>query len=531
MARRPLLLPDFSGVGEVPPVRDVPGALVSTLGLMTGAGTTSLAGSWGDEPGEPRVPLDDLDAAGVLAAAKAELRVRRAAEVAELELAARWALLHGGDPAEDPTASRMDRLVCLGGEGTPWVRDLCIGELALVRGCGWSTQRSAVADVLDLQHRLPLTWARVRAGEAEAWVARRVAVASRHLGADVVGVVDAAVARIIAGESPARVLEVAAAKVIEADPEAHAHRVALERARRYVAVGRSDEAGLRHVIARVQAGDAVYVEAMVERVAEILRERLCAAGVPADERPTHDQLRSEAFGWLARPAGLLTLLLEHHPDNHPDQPDQPDKEPGETDEPGEPGDPGGRSVSRALAFPADLLAALRCVDPAQLRPTARVHVHVTAQGLVDAEASVARVEELGPLLVARLAELLGHAHVELQPVVNLAEEVRGTAYEHTDRLKERVWLRAGGERFPWSRHQGRRVDHDHPQPWSATGPPGQTGTHNSQPLCRRHHRWKTHAGVRVWQVDRVRWLWRTPHGHWFLVGPDGTVPVTDTLDS
>ncbi|WP_110181146.1 hypothetical protein [Nocardioides solisilvae] len=456
--------------------------------------------------------LDELDAWGVLDAATAGLRVRRAAEVAELELAARWALLHGSDPAEDPTASRMDRLVCLGGEGTPWVRDLCIGELALVRGCGWSTQRAAVADVLDLQHRLPLTWARVRACEGEVWVARKVAVASRHLALVDVGVVDVAVARIIGGESPARVLEVAAGKVVEADPEAHAHRVALERARRYVAVGQSDEAGLRHVIARVQAGDAAYVDAMVERVAEILRERLCAAGVPADERPTRDQLRSEAFGRLARPAELLTLLLEHHPENT-------------ADDPGDQGDPGGRVVSRALAFPADLLAALRSVDPARLRPTARLHVHVSAQGLVDAEASVARVEELGPLLVARLAELLGHAHVELQPVVNLAEEVRGTAYEHTDRLKERVWLRAGGERFPWWRHQGRRVDHDHPRPWSATGPPGQTGTHNSQPLSRRHHRWKTHAGVRVWQVDRVRWLWRTPHGHWFLVGPDGTVPL------
>ncbi len=162
---------------------------------------------------------------------------------------------------------------------------------------------NAAADVLDLLFRLPRIWAVCEAGGADLYVARRVAKLSRHLPADTVGVVDRAVARIIATESGGRVLGVAEAKIIEADPGLHEERVEAERRRRYVSSGRTDEFGLRTVIARVEAGDAVWVEAIVVRVAEIIAPRYPDAGA--------DEVRSIAFGWLARPAELLQLLLEH----------------------------------------------------------------------------------------------------------------------------------------------------------------------------------------------------------------------------
>src|SRR5688572_33114170 len=68
----------------------------------------------------------------------------------------------------------------------------------------------------------------------------------------------------------------------------------------------------------------------------------------------------------------------------------------------------------------------------------------------------------------------------------------------------------------------RRVDLDHPIPYDATGPPGQTGNHNSGPLGRRHHRWKTHAGYRARQAGQGRYAWLTPHGLGFLVDHTGT---------
>ncbi len=61
-----------------------------------------------------------------------------------------------------------------------------------------------------------------------------------------------------------------------------------------------------------------------------------------------------------------------------------------------------------------------------------------------------------------------------------------------------------------------------PRPNDDTGPPGQTGAHNSGPLGRRHHRWKTHAGYRSRQCGDGRYVWLTPHGQAFLVDHLGT---------
>ena len=191
----------------------------------------------------------------------------------------------------------------LGGEGTPGVRDFSLGEIALARGTGVTATSNATADTLDLIYRLPETWKLCLAGEAELSIARRVAKLSRHLPADRVKVVDRAVARVITSESGGRVLAVAEAKIIEADPALHEQRVEAERRRRYVSSSRTDEHGLRTIIARVEAGDAVWVEAIVARVAEIL--------APRHPDATADEVRSIAFGWLARPAELLVLLLEH----------------------------------------------------------------------------------------------------------------------------------------------------------------------------------------------------------------------------
>ena len=127
------------------------------------------------------------------------------------------------------------------------------------------------------------------------------------------------------GEAPGRVLGIVEAKIIEADPAAHQAKVEAEKRRRFVSLTRTDETGLRHVIARVTAGDAAYVDAVVSRVADILAARPEHADAP------RDLLRSFAFAWLARPAELLRLLLEHtdpDPAADPDPTDPEDSDPG-----------------------------------------------------------------------------------------------------------------------------------------------------------------------------------------------------------
>ena len=261
---------------------------------------------------------DTLDARRTLGELEDCLRRRRAVEAEDLQLVAHWARLHSADPGHEPgpRVPGGNRLDVLGGDGTPGVQDLALVELGIARAVHTLAARSVTADVLDLQYRLPAVWAKVLDLTAEAWVARKVAVMTRHLSQDAVGLVDAAVAEAIAGQAPSRVFEIAEAKVIEADPAGHKARMAAEAARRFVALARRDPAGLRTVIARVTAGDGFWVDATVDRVADILGAR------PEHASKTRDELRAEAFGWLARPAELLALLLEHAEDT--DGPDPED---------------------------------------------------------------------------------------------------------------------------------------------------------------------------------------------------------------
>ena len=137
---------------------------------------------------------------------------------------------------------------------------------------------------------------------------------------------------------------------------------------------------------------------------------------------------------------------------------------------------------------------------------------------------VARIEGVGPIDVRQLHEVLGNADVTVTPVLDLAQRRRVDAYEHPEVVKDHVWAQTGGDCFPWTPRTATRdgVDYDHAVPYDDTGPPGQTGPHNSGPLRRRHHRTKTHGGFTTRVVGPGRHLWRTPHGQAFLVDHTGT---------
>ena len=458
----------------------------------------------------------DLDAEQTLALAGMLVERRRMVELDDLLIAAHWAALHSTDPREDPGYIRGqvfgDKLIRVGGEGTPRVRELCFLELGIARQVSARAARSTVADVLDLQHRLPRTWARVEALQADAFVARRVAAKSRELSLEAIATVDAAVASVIGTLPAGRVLAIAEAAIIEADQQAHAEKVEAERRRRFVGLSRTDEHGLRTVIARIEAGAAVWIDAMVERVADIL-------GTRADLRPeapgddlTRDELRSVAFGWLARPAELLQLLLET----------------AQQSEPSEEAEGAGVEESRSTAISERALALFCKADLTRLAPTAHLYLHLH-QATLNGAPGVARVEGVGPLLLEQLTALLAHTRVQVHPLLDLAEQHAVDAYEHPEAIRQRVRLRSPAEAAPYANRvpglHG-KVDLDHPTPYEATGPPCQTGDHNAAPLTRTTHRTKTHLGYRVAQIGTTAWLWRTPHGLWRVVDHRGTHPIS-----
>ena len=450
-------------------------------------------------PQQPPQATGEGSASQVLHSATEALRLRRLAEVTELDVATEWAVVNG-HPRSD-----CDPMVTPGGDGTPTIREHAIGELAMARETHPASTRALVADALDLVHRFPLTWQVVQAGDCEPWVARKVTVLTRALLFEQVGLVDRAVARAIAGHAPSTVLEIARAKTIEADPETHRAERERSRHERYVRLSRADEFGYRHLIARVTAGDAAWIDAMVDRVADIL-------ALTHGHDHNHDELRSLAMGWLARPLDLLKLLVEHT---------QPADDEG-TVEPEQPA-----WAPDHMAETVDKLCALSARQLARLRGRGRLFVHLTDEAL-RTRAGVARVEGVGPIDVTQLAEVLGSADITVTPVLDLRLRRRSDAYEHPEVVKDHVWVQTGGDCFPFTPRSATRdtVDYDHAIPYDDTGPPGQTGPHNSGPLRRSHHRSKTHGGLNTRVVGPGRHLWRTPQGQAFLVDHTGTTRLS-----
>ena len=154
-----------------------------------------------------------------------------------------------------------------------------------------------------------------------------------------------------------------------------------------------------------------------------------------------------------------------------------------------------------------------------------MHLH---QAAIDGAEGVGRVEGQGPRLLGQIKRLLGHAHVTLKPVIDLASAASVNAYEFPETVKERVHLRSPGEVFPHASRLSRKVDLDHPVPWDPGGPPGQTSDANCGPLGRTHHRAKTHLGYRVSQIGMSEYVWTTPHGLHRLVDARGTHRIDES---
>ena len=143
----------------------------------------------------------------------------------------------------------------------------------------------------------------------------------------------------------------------------------------------------------------------------------------------------------------------------------------------------------------------------------------------------------GPLLADTIRDWLGHARVEVRPVIDTTTHLSADAYEVPPHIREVVRLRHPFEEFPHGRQASASCDQDHLRTFDHRPPvpPGQSGTENLQPLGRRHHRTKTHS---TWQVHpltlddglRIGALWRAPTGHWFRVDHLGTHDLGRPVD-
>jgi hypothetical protein len=174
------------------------------------------------------------------------------------------------------------------------------------------------------------------------------------------------------------------AAIVEADP-AGAEQQAADAAReRFVRLGRKSEHGLKLIIARAAAGDAIWFKATVDRLAEILAKQ--------GDTDTIDVRRSKAIGILAQPAVALQLLCQHQDDDWdgPAEPTEPAEEPTEDergfDDASAPDDADLTAAEPTPGPPVDgEHRSLQILPPpfwpARARPRATVYVHLSAGAL------------------------------------------------------------------------------------------------------------------------------------------------------
>jgi hypothetical protein len=510
--------------------------------------------------------LIELDAADTLAAAEANEHTLITAETRRLQIAAHWADLHSGEAVAKSRLAGTERPVRLGGEGTPTVGDFAAAELGCVLRMSDGSAARLIGDALDLRHRLPSVWAAAQAGQTPAYQARHIATATRHLTVEQAAAVDARIAPSLGALPWGRAQTLLDAAIVEADPDGAEQRAADAAKERFVRLGRTSEHGLKLIIARAAAGDAIWFKATVDRIADILAKQ-------GDTDPVEVR-RSKAIGILAQPALALQLLCQHQHDDcdgpaEPTEPADDAEEPSEpADETREPGedecgsddaqadadptaDQADADISAANQADADISAANQATPhsraggahrslqilpppfgPERARPRAVVYVHLSGEALT-AGTGVARVENVGPVLLNRLRLLLGeHCSINLKPVIDLPSgHTPVDAYEIPASLREQLQLRYPADVFPYAAAVSRPIDVDHTIPYlhpDRGGSPGQTRLGNLGPHVRRHHNQKTHGRWQVRQPEPGTWLWRSPHGRIYLVNGTGTHPLGDT---
>jgi hypothetical protein len=448
-------------------------------------------------------PADALDELSPSALADGIRRARGRAAAAELEvlrLAVAWADAHPDldDHGRPVPPSRVDDQALAAHfagidpdepvdspawAGLPGVAWHAGAGFALACGVSTPAGRALLRDALVLRHRLPNVWRRVCAGEVPAWRARLIAQEVAGAPSDVCEAVDDLIGpradrigttalRRLTGELMIRLYpdEVEAASLEQLE-------------RRYVRLDR-EHVGHTGVTDMEIRGDYADLDDFDQVLTE-LAERLAATD-PTAAAESLDVRRARAVGLLSDPA-RAQALLDADTDTGPE--------------------------------PADRAAA-----PSRRRRRSMLILRISDLALLGLDPSGQDVGTQRAVLADRVAAWCGRERADLTvlPVVDPDAHRTADGYAAPEGLRRHLGIRDGHCLFPWCHRPAATCDCDHVVPH---GQGGGTCTCNLVPLCRHHHRLKTHAGYRATLVEPGVVWWHTPYGHQFVVGPAGTLPV------
>ncbi len=431
------------------------------------------------------------DARGVLAAARARRAAADAAEVDLLQLAVQWAVIHPAESIEDSERYHLrsggEGPVGLAGPGAPLIAEFSVAEFGAAVGLTPEAGKYFLGHALELRYRLPRLWEQVLTGTVQAWRARRVADATigRGVSMEAAAFVDAHVAAVAGKVRPSqldRLVDEAVARLMPETAEQE-RRDAQDRRRFDINTAQPSFSGTAYVTGELDLVDALDLDDAIRGIASELRDLGSTASL--------DVRRSIAAGELAR----RQLSLDYD-----------------------------EQVSTGSATGHQRTAARRTV----------LYVHLTDAALRgEAGLGVGRCETTRtPVTADTIREWCGNpdAQVVVKPVIDLDDHVHVDAYEVPDRIRERVALRDHTCVFPWCSRPARSCDCDHVRSWRPDGTGSPTCTCEIAPMCRTHHRLKTHTAWTYTVLEPGTYLWTSPHGYQLLRDHTGTRDVSnDTL--
>jgi len=172
--------------------------------------------------------------------------------------------------------------------------------------------------------------------------------------------------------------------------------------------------------------------------------------------------------------------------------------------------------------PVQQVIVQEIVQPVRITPTRPViRVTIPATALLGLDHAPGHLHGYGPIpadTAAAIAQDATWQRLLTDPATGILTDYSTTTYQPGKTLRAAVEARDETCMFDWCDTPASHCDLDHIQPFdhhhTGTGnTPGQTRAQNLQPLCRRHHLLKTHAG---WDVARDPHTgittWTTPTG-------------------
>ncbi|MCF6379069.1 HNH endonuclease [Nocardioides KLBMP 9356] len=466
---------------------------------------------------------DALTASDLLALIRDRKTAEDRAAADLLDLAARWADLHPPESIHAAAAFEVrgsEHEEPIAGDGCPLVAEFCVAELGTVLGISTTAAKKLIGHALELRHRLPRLWTQVQSGVVPAWRARLVAETTIHttptLTPEAAAHVDGQVAAV-AGRIGAVQLERLVAETIKrfdlATPDAAADPEDgyLHVDPRHVTLHDDDVhfAGTMRWEAELGIADSLDLDRAVAHGAELRKAMGSTASL--------DVRRAEALGDLARTQTALDLAFARSG--------------------------GGFEARSARTSTTDMDGRVAGEERAGVSrpdlPAARqVVLHVHFDAVVVGEQTVfgptGRLEERHKLLLLdQLTSWCGDSRttITVKPVTDLNANLTAPGYDIPDRIREQVILRDQTCVFPWCTRPARRCDidhviaYDHDAEAEGRPQPGPTATWNLAPLCRHHHRLKTHTAWRYDMTANGVFEWTSPHGHRYRRDHTGTTPI------